>query len=85
MVNGQASVCSKSPVSYPPTALNAGVEGTTVVQVTWTPDGTITNASVRRSAGDRDLDRAAVSQVRRWKVCPGNPGTAVVNVDFRLN
>jgi protein TonB len=59
--------------------------GTTVVQVTWTADGTITNASVRRSAGNRDLDRAAVSGVRRWKVCPGDPGTAVVNVDWTLD
>ena len=84
IVGGQASVCGRAPLSYPAAALREGAEGTTVVQVTWTAEGTITDASVRRSAGNRDLDRAAVSQVRRWKVCPGDPGTAVVNVDWKL-
>ncbi|WP_133479816.1 energy transducer TonB [Cognatilysobacter segetis] len=84
VVNGQASVCSKTSPSYPPTALREQAEGTTIVQVTWTPDGTITDASVRKSAGNRDLDRAAVTAVRRWKVCPGDPGTAVVPVVWSL-
>ena len=68
----------------PPSALRDQAEGTTIVQVTWTADGTITNASVRKSAGNRDLDRAAVSAVRNWKVCPGDPGTAVVPVTWSL-
>ncbi|WP_189450204.1 energy transducer TonB, partial [Cognatilysobacter xinjiangensis] len=81
---GAASVCSRAPISYPPSALREQAEGTTSVTVSWSADGTITSASVRKSSGNRDLDRAALSQIKRWKICPGTTGTGYVDFQFSL-
>ena len=69
-----ASLCSRTQPSYPPAAARARAQGTTVVLVTYVPAGSITDASVQSSSGNRDLDRAAVGTVKRWKLCPGSAG-----------
>jgi len=68
----------------------AGVTGTVIVQVTYDASGTVVDASVYKSSRNRDLDRAAVTGVRKWKINPGKKngqnvgGTALVTVDFTL-
>ncbi len=50
----------------------------------------MTDASVYKSSRNRDLDRAAVAGVRKWKINPGKKngqnvgGSALVTVDFTL-
>ena len=85
-----ASTRAQYPVKYPPAALRAGVTGTVVVQVTFDASGNVLDASVYKSSRNRDLDRAALTGVRKWKVNPGKKngqnvgGTALVSVDFVL-
>jgi len=85
-----ASTRAQFPVKYPPAALRAGVTGTVIVQVTYDASGTVTDASVYKSSRNRDLDRAAVAGVRKWKINPGKKngqnvgGSALVTVDFTL-
>ncbi len=85
-----ASTRAQFPVKYPPAALRAGVTGTVIVQVTYDANGTVTDASVYKSSRNRDLDRAAVAGVRKWKINPGKKngqnvgGSALVTVDFTL-
>jgi protein TonB len=69
-----ASLCSRSMPSYPPAAARARAQGLSVVLVTYVPAGNITDASIQQSSGNRDLDRAAVGAVKRWKLCPGSAG-----------
>lgn len=83
--DGSASVCKRAPLQYPPAAARAQATGTTVVMVSWVADGTITDVSVHKSSRNRDLDRAATSGVKRWKVCPGQPGSGTVTVEWKLD
>jgi protein TonB len=75
---------------YPPAALRAGITGTVIVQVTYDANGTVTDASVYKSSRNRDLDRSAVTAVRKWKINPNikngqaTGGTALITVDFTL-
>lgn len=82
--DGSASVCSRSQLRYPPAAQRSGATGTTVVLVSWNADGTITDVSVQRSSRNRDLDRAATQGVKQYKVCPGQPGSGTISVDWQL-
>ncbi len=75
---------------YPPSAYRLGVEGIALVGVAVKPDGTVAESTLVRSAGDPDLDRAALEAVRRWLFEParrdGAPvaGTVQVPVRFEL-
>lgn len=74
---------------YPARALRNGETGTVMVRAEIGPDGVPTSVSVERGSGSRDLDRAAVDAVRRWRFRPamrgGQPttGSVVVPIDFR--
>ncbi|MEY3517071.1 MAG: hypothetical protein RIS67_1288, partial [Pseudomonadota bacterium] len=67
-----------------------GATGTVVIQVTYDANGTVLDASVHKSSRNRDLDRAALAGIRKWKINPGikngQPvgGTALVSVDFTM-
>lgn len=75
---------------YPRTALRRRESGTVRVRVEVGADGTPTATSVVESSQSRDLDRAALEAVRRWRFQPavagGRPvaGSVVVPIDFRL-
>lgn len=78
------------PPTYPRSALRDGTAGTTLVLVHLGPDGVPTATGIAQSSGSRDLDRAAMQAVRRWRFEPaiadGHPVVAdvVVPIDFRL-
>ena len=76
------------PPDYPRRALRRGIEGTVLVRVDVGPDGVPTSVGISQSSRSRDLDRAAIEAVERWRFRPamadGRPtvGTVVVPIDF---
>lgn len=73
---------------YPRRALRRGDSGTVLVRAQIGPDGVPTSVDVAQGSGSRDLDRAAVDAVERWRFHPatqgGQPtvGTVVVPISF---
>lgn len=73
---------------YPRRALRRGDSGTVLVRAQIGPDGVPTSVDVAQGSGSRDLDRAAVDAVERWRFHPatqdGRPtvGTVVVPISF---
>lgn len=73
---------------YPTRALRRGESGTVRVRVEVGPDGRPAQVTVAQASGSRDLDRAAVDAVRRWRFHParrdGEPvaGTVIVPISF---
>ena len=76
--------------TYPPEAFRAGEEGTVLVRVDVDASGNPTNVDVARRSGSRELDRAALDAVRKWRFDPaikdGKPvaASAEVPVEFKL-
>ncbi len=76
---------------YPRAALRAAIGGTVQVQVDVGPDGVPTSVSLVQGSGNRELDRAALDAVRRWRFQPamanGQPsvGRVTVPIQFRVN
>jgi protein TonB len=77
------------PPTYPPAALRRGDSGSVVVRVDVDATGMPFNATIVQRSGSRDLDRAAVDAVRRWRFMPAQsngqavPGSIEVPVDFK--
>ena len=75
---------------YPAAAARSQEEGTVLVRVQVDADGNPTDVSVARRSGSRDLDRAALDAVRKWRFSPAMKGgkavasVAEVPVDFTL-
>ena len=75
---------------YPAAALRAREEGTVLVRAEVDALGNPTNVGIAKRSGSRDLDRAAMAAVRKWKFEPAmKDGKAVastvqVPVDFTL-
>ncbi|HEY3777943.1 MAG TPA: energy transducer TonB [Rhizomicrobium sp.] len=75
---------------YPDSALAAGEQGTTLVDVYVRPNGRISKFRVARSSGFGDLDNAAVESVLNWRFIPaiqdGDPVSdwTTVKVVFQL-
>ena len=76
------------PPDYPRGALRRGIEGTVMVRVDVGPDGVPTSVGISRSSRSRELDRAAIEAVQRWRFRPamadGRPtvGSVVVPIEF---
>ncbi|MCC8361583.1 TonB family protein [Lysobacter sp. A6] len=93
--NAIAEASSPTPISspaprYPQRALRRRETGTVRVQVEVGADGVPTDVSVAASSNSRDLDRAALDAVRKWRFAPAIrdgqavAGTVVVPIEFRL-
>ncbi|MUV14773.1 TonB family protein [Lysobacter sp. HX-5-24] len=84
------SPISRPPPRYPSRALRMRETGTVRVLVAVGADGVPTDVSVESSSQSRDLDRAALEAVRKWRFRPaqrgGQPvaGSVVVPIEFRL-
>lgn len=75
---------------YPAQAARRGVEGVVRVRVEVGADGVPTDVAVVEGSGTRELDRAALDAVRRWRFRPGVangqpvPGSVVVPIEFSM-
>ena len=80
---------SQSAPRYPQTAMRRNIGGSVRVQATVAPDGSVERMELAGSSGNRDLDRAAMEAVRRWKFKPamrnGQPTTSTVIVPLEFN
>jgi periplasmic protein TonB len=76
--------------AYPMAARQVGAEGTTLLRVHVSTDGSVDEVQVQRSAGHPALDRAATEAVRKWRFEPARNGSVAVAVwvvvpfEFRL-
>lgn len=74
---------------YPRNALRAGAEGTVQVQVDVGPDGVPISVALASGSGNRELDRAALEAVRRWRFRPaianGEPTVGRVTVPIQFS
>jgi protein TonB len=69
---------------YPRAARRRGAEGTTWLRVELAPTGRVLRVAVERSAGHRDLDRAAADAVRTWRFAPPPEGMDASDLWFRI-
>lgn len=74
---------------YPPEAQRRGVAGTVLLRVHIRADGDAGDIDLVQGSGSRDLDRAAVDAVRRWRFAPatrnGQPVESSVQVPIAFN
>lgn len=80
---------SQTPPKYPSRAMRRGEEGLVRVKVEVGADGEPTSVTVDTSSQSRELDRAAVDAVRRWRFRPAQQegvavaGTLIVPIEFK--
>jgi protein TonB len=74
--------------AYPESARQAGIEGTAIVDVTVSADGTVLGCSLATSSGNDLLDAAAIGAAQSSKFTPGTkdgkPVVMKVKVPFRF-
>lgn len=89
-LSAKAGILHKSKPAYPRAALRTKTEGDVYVNVTISATGRVASTNIAKGSGNRDLDRAALSSVRRWRFSPAkNSGGAItshviVPVRFRV-
>jgi len=86
---GPVPIAGQTPAPrYPRRALRRGDRGTVLVRAEVGADGMPTSVNVARGSRSRELDRAAVEAVERWRFHPATadgrpvPGTVVVPIEF---
>ena len=85
-----ASTRAQFPIKYPIEAIRAKAAGVVWVFVRYDAIGNVTETRIQRSSRNRDLDKAALAGVRKWKINPrqvqGQPvgGESLVEVVFNL-
>jgi len=70
-----AAYLRNPPPRYPPAARRNSEEGTVVLRVLVTTDGTASRTELDRSSGSAALDSAALEAVRSWRFVPARRGT----------
>ncbi|CBA16197.1 energy transducer TonB [Xanthomonas albilineans] len=77
------------PPRYPAEALRRGEAGTVLVHVDVDNSGMPTGVTLIKRSGSRDLDRAAMESVRRWRFRPAQqngrpvPASIDIPIDFK--
>lgn len=69
-----AAYLRNPPPRYPPAARRNSEEGTVVLRVLVTTDGTASRTELDRSSGSTSLDSAALEAVRNWRFVPARRG-----------
>jgi protein TonB len=69
---------------YPAVALRRGDRGTVLVRAQIGVDGVPSEVTVGRSSGSRELDRAAVEAVRKWRFRPAMSGELPVSASVQI-
>ncbi len=65
---------------YPESARRRGIGGVTLLQFEVTANGRVGEIRIAQSAGDRDLDQAAIEAVKKWRFEPARRGAQAVAV-----
>ena len=68
-ISGALGTTLTAPI-YPARQLRLGNGGTTVVAFNYDPDGTVSSAKILRSSGNKDLDKAALTAAKTWRLEP---------------
>ena len=84
VATAQPQPISSPAPKYPSRALRRGDRGTVLVRAQIDVDGVPSDVIVGRSSGSRDLDRAAVEAVRRWKFKPAMSGELPVSASVQI-
>ncbi len=91
MASGPSPVPIEMPTPrYPAQAARRGLGGIVRVRADVGADGVPTAVAVVEGSGTRELDRAALDAVRRWRFRPGQvdgqpvPGSVVVPIEFSM-
>ena len=85
-----ASTRAQYPMQYPKAALRAGVTGIVVVLARYDDVGNVIQTSIYKGSRNKDLDRAALQGIKKWKINPrmiqgqAVGGEALVEVQFNL-
>src|SRR5690606_24490258 len=79
-----AQIIAAQPPKYPKDAAENRVEGRVMLIVDIAADGSVTGATVERSAGDASLDAAALEAVRQWRFQPGMKGGKAIAGKARM-
>ncbi len=77
-------ILSQTEPRYPDSARRAGIEGTTLVGMTISTDGSVTSAWVESSSGNGELDGAAVNAVYSWRFVPAKINGMAVTANSRV-
>lgn len=77
-------ILSQTEPRYPESARRAGIEGTTLVGMTISTDGSVTSAWVESSSGNGELDNAAVNAVYSWRFVPAQINGMSVTANSRV-
>ena len=79
---GNARIVERRPVEYPGAALEKGIQGTVVVEVTLDAAGTVTDARVL--SGPAELRKAALQSVLEWQFADAGSGsTCEISITFQ--
>lgn len=77
--------------AYPVAALRNGDSGTVLVRVEVDASGVPAGVALVQRSGSRDLDRAAMEAVRKWRFQPAQrdgqavPSSLVIPIDFKVD
>ena len=69
---------------YPESARRQGVEGTVLLKIRITEQGSVEDVQVERSAGHPDLDQSTMEAVQRWRFEPARRSGEPVAVWVQL-
>lgn len=78
-----AETLNNIPPAYPASARRLGHEGTVILQVLVLASGEAGSIDIFRSSGSGQLDKAALSAVRKWHFIPAKKGGSAV--DYFIN
>lgn len=62
---------NRNPPQYPIQAMRQGHQGEVILNITINAQGEVTDVTIEKSSGYRELDRAAEQAARKWKFNPG--------------
>ena len=84
-----ATPINTPPPDYPAAAMRQGAGGTVQVKLSIASDGSVSQLDIVKTSGNRALDRAALSALRRWTFQPatqnGQPVSSEVIVPITFN
>lgn len=78
---GTPHVCDED--QYPVAALQAGVEGNTILSFHITPQGDVTDITVLNSSGNQSLDDVSIACAKNWHYRPAMQDGIAVQVTWR--